>query len=229
MNSGHRYGVAEERGDRIHVDHTAALEAEPRRVLHPRVHRQDHERARDPRDGDRNAAQEVQSRRQPVPAVDVDRDEDRLDEERDALEREPQAEHRSEPGHEARPQQPHLEAENRPGHHAHSEQREHRLRPALGELPIERVARAQVKPLDQEDKRRERDPEAHDRDVHRERERLHLTRLQEVLLVHGSDVRGEERQHARSDHRHRYPRSIGSLRATGCPRPARYPRARSRP
>ena len=175
---GPQVGVAEQGGDRIDVDRTAVLEPEPGRALHPRVHRQHHERAGDPREGDRHAAQQVQSRREPIPAVDVDRDEDRLDEERDGLEREPQAEHVPERGHEARPQQPHLEAEDRPGHHAHREQGEHRLRPALGELAVHRVARAQVQPLDQEDERGKGDPEADERDVHREGERLHLAGLQ---------------------------------------------------
>ena len=45
-----------------------------------------------PGDHDRDAGQEVRARRQPVPAVDVDRDEDRLDEEREALEREAEPE-----------------------------------------------------------------------------------------------------------------------------------------
>ena len=45
-----------------------------------------------PGDHDRDAAGEVSPRRQPIPAVDVDADEDRLDEERESLDREAEAE-----------------------------------------------------------------------------------------------------------------------------------------
>ena len=48
----------------------------------------------------------VHARRRPVPAVDVDADEDRLDEEREALEREREPEDVAEVGHPDRPEQP---------------------------------------------------------------------------------------------------------------------------
>ncbi len=47
------------------------------------------------------------------------------------------------------------------------------------------IARAQVQPLDEQDHRREGDAEAHERDVHGERQSLHLSRLQQVRLVRG--------------------------------------------
>ena len=103
---------------------------------------------------------EVRARRQPVPAVDVDPDEDRLEEEREALDREAEAEHAAERGGEVRPQQPHLEAEDRAGDHADGEQRDHHPRPAPRERAVQRVAGAQVQPLDEQHHRRERDPEA---------------------------------------------------------------------
>src|SRR5680860_502745 len=58
------------------------------------------ERAGEARDHDRHAGEEVRARAQPVPAVDVDGHEDRLDEERDALQAERDPEHAAEGGHE---------------------------------------------------------------------------------------------------------------------------------
>ena len=52
-------------------------------------------------------------------------------------------------------------------------------------VAVQRVAGAQVQPLDEQHHRRERDPEADQRDVHGERQRLHLARLGEVLLLDG--------------------------------------------
>ena len=46
--------------------------------------------------------------------------------------------------HEVRPEQAHLEAQDRAGDDADGEQREHHLRPAACERPVERVAGAQV-------------------------------------------------------------------------------------
>jgi len=48
----------------------------------------------------------VRARRQAVPAIDVDADEDRLEKEGEALDREAEAEHAAEGGGELRPQQP---------------------------------------------------------------------------------------------------------------------------
>ena len=72
------------------------------------------------------------------------------------------------------------------------EQRHHHPAPAPGQRPVQRVAGAQVQPLDEQHHRRERDPERHQRDVHRERQRLHLPRLEQVLLVNRSEGRGEQ-------------------------------------
>src|SRR5207247_3966866 len=80
-----------------------------------------------------------------------------------------------------------LEAEDRPGDDADGEEREHHLRPAAGEQPVEGIARPQMKPLDEENERRERDPEADERNVRCEGQRLHLARLEQVLLVYRSE------------------------------------------
>ena len=73
------------------------------------------------------------------------------------------------------------------------EQRDHHLRPAPRERPVERVAGAEVERLDEEHERREGDPEADERDVHGERQRLHLPRLEQVVLVDGGRSGGGER------------------------------------
>jgi hypothetical protein len=67
---------------------------------------------------------------------------------------------------ERRPQQPHLEAEDRAGDHSDGEQRRHHPRPAARQRPVELIAGAQEQPLGVEHHRRERDPEAHQRNVH---------------------------------------------------------------
>src|SRR5882724_468684 len=123
------------------------------------------------------------SRRQSVPTVHVDRNEDRLDEEGEAFEREAEPEDVTERGHEAGPQETELEAEDGAGDHAHREERDHDLRPAPGARPEERIARRQVAPLREQHHRGEGDPEADQRDVHRERECLHLPGEKEVLLL----------------------------------------------
>ena len=185
-------GVPEQRTPGVDVNRLAAAQHEPPRVIHPRIHRDHRQRAREACNHDRDTGQEVRARREPVPAVDVDRDEDRLDEEREPLEREAEPEDVAEAGHEPGPQQTHLEAEDRPRHDARGEQRDHHLRPAARQRPVERIARAQVERLDEEHHRRKGDPEADERDVDRERERLHLARLPQVVLLNGPEGRCEK-------------------------------------
>ena len=127
--------------------------------------------------------EEVHARRQAVPAVDVDRDEDRLEEEREALEPERDAEHVAERRHELGPEQPELEREDRARHDADREQDRHRVRPALGQRLVERVPGTQPQALEEEHHRRERDAEADEWDVNGQRQRLHLTGLEQVLLL----------------------------------------------
>src|SRR5262245_27587924 len=122
-------------------------------------------------------------RLEPVPAVYVDPDEDGLDEEREPLQREPEAEHVAEVLYPHRPQQPQLERQDRSGDHPHREQRQHALRPAPGQSPVQPIPGAQVPPLGEQDQHGEGDAEADQRDVHDQRERLHLARLEQVLLI----------------------------------------------
>ena len=178
-----------------------ADEAEARGMVHPGVHGDHHQRAAEAGEHDRDPAREVQPPGQPIPAVDVDADEDRLHEEREALDREAEPEDSAEGRGEVRPQQPHLEAEDRARDHADGEQRQHHLRPAPCERAIELIAGAPVEPLDEQDHRRERDPEADERYVDRKRQRLHLTRLEQVALVHRRERSGRGRHEARHDRR----------------------------
>ena len=143
-------------------------------------------------DHDRDAAEDVDLRRQAVPAVDVDGDEDRLDEEREALQAEGEAEDVAEGGHELGPQQAELEGQDRAGHDPDGEQDDHRVRPALGECAVERVAGAKPESLEEQHHRREGDAEADQRDVDHERQRLHLTGLEQVLLIHRAAERAVE-------------------------------------
>ena len=191
--------VAEQRCQRPDVRDATLLEREPTRTVHPGVDRDHHQRAGEPRDHDRDPGQEVRTRGEAVPAVHVDRDEDRLDEEREGLERESEPEDVAESGHEAGPEKPELEAEDRSRHDADGEEGEHHLRPAPGDRPVDRVARSQPERLHEEHERRKGDPEADERDVHGERERLHLPGFEQVLLVDGRERSsgGEnERAHA---------------------------------
>ena len=176
--------VGEQRLPWVHVGRPAVGQGEPGRVVHPGVDGDDEERAGDAGDRDREAGQEVRPRREPVPAVGVDADEDGFEEEREALEREAEAEHVPEVLHPHRPQQPEFERQDRAGDDAHGEQREHDPRPASGERAVELVAGSQVAVFGDEDENGERDAKTHQRNVHGERERLHLARLEQVVLVH---------------------------------------------
>ena len=103
--------------------------------------------------------------REPVPAVDVDRDEDRLGEEEDPLDREAGAEDVAPALHELRPEQPHLEGEDRAGDGADREQDRRRLRPELREAHRVVVVVAPAAVLGDQHDRRERDADAREDDV----------------------------------------------------------------
>ena len=79
--------------ERVDVDDLARrVQREALRLVHPRVRGDHRERAADAREHDRNAGPEVRPRREPLPAEDVDRDEDRLEEEEQSFHRERHAE-----------------------------------------------------------------------------------------------------------------------------------------
>jgi hypothetical protein len=176
--------VVEQRLPRVHVDRAAVAEGEPGRVVHPAVDGDDEQRAGHARDGDRDPAQKVRPRLEPVPAIGINPDKDGFEEEGETLQREAEPEHVPEVLHPHRPQQPQLEGQDRAGHDAHREQREHDPRPAFRQRPVERIAAAQVAVFGEQDEHGERDAEAHERNVHRQGECLHLPRLEQIVLVH---------------------------------------------
>src|SRR3954454_4443708 len=129
-------------------------------------------------------AEQVHARREPVPAVHVDAQEDRLEEEREPLDGEAESEDTAERRREVGPQHAHLEAQHRAGDRADREQRDHRPAPPARDRPTQRVAGALRPPLHEQHHHREGDAEAHQRDVGGERQRLHLPRLEQVVLRH---------------------------------------------
>jgi len=151
----------------MHVRGPPVDQREPGRVVHPRVDGDHEEGPGDPRHRDGDAAQEMDPGRQFVPAVGVDPHEDRLDEEREPLEREAEAEDVAEVPHPHRPQQAHLERQDRPGDHADREQGQHDPGPPPGDGPVEGVAGTHVPVLDEQDEHREGNAEADQRDMHR--------------------------------------------------------------
>src|SRR5919201_2856207 len=106
-------------------------------AVHPAVDRDHRQGAGEAGDSDWDAAREVGAGREPVPAVDVDADEDRLHEEGEALDREAETEDAAEAGREGGPQEAHLKAEDRPRYDPGRKQRRHHLRPAPRQRPIE--------------------------------------------------------------------------------------------
>jgi hypothetical protein len=184
--------VAEQRLPRVHVDRAAIAQGEPGGMIHPAVNRDDEQRAGHSGDRDRDPAGEVQPWRQPVPAVGVDPNEDGLNEEREALQREAKAEDVAEIRHPLGPQRAELEGQDRSGDHAHREQRHHDARPPPGQDPVQVIPGAKVTVLGEQDQDREGDPEAHEGNVNREGERLHLACFEQVVLLyaHGASLRG---------------------------------------
>jgi hypothetical protein len=176
--------VGEQRLPRVHVSGPAIDQGEPAGMVHPGIDRDNEKGARHSSDGDRDAGQEVRARAEPVPAVGVDPDEDGLGEEREALQREAEPEDVPEVLGPHRPQQAQLEGQDRAGDHAHREQREHDLRPAPRQRPVQGVAGAQVAVLGEQHEHRERNAERYEGDVHGERERLQLPCLEQIVLVH---------------------------------------------
>jgi len=112
----------------------------------------------------------METRRQPAPAVEVDADEDRLQEEGDAFDRKTDAENVAEPAHHARPEDPELEGEDRSCHGTYSELDRHDNRPAASQTQRRRIVAAKPDAFHQHGKERETHPEWNQDDVVAERE-----------------------------------------------------------
>ena len=193
-------GRVENRGQRVHVRDMPVLEAEPARHVHPRVGRDDEERRRDSGYGNREAHQPVDAGREPLPAVQVDAEEDGLDEEGERLEREGQTDNPAGERGEAREQQTQLEADDRSRHRPDREEDRERLRPAPRECQPHRVARTQVHPLYDQDHQRQSHPEHSEREVEGKR-RSHLSTpgRQVPDEVCGGSDKGHARTHSTTD------------------------------
>ncbi len=173
-------------------------EPEAGRVVHPGVDRHDAEGADHPGDAHRHQHQQVLTRRHPAPAVEVDAEEDRLDEERQPLEGERQPEHVAEAAHQPRPEHSHLEAEHRAGHGTDGEEHGRDLRPALGEHQRDRVVAHDAAAVHHEDHRREGDAEAGQDDVPSEREGHLLAGREETRRLGGRGHGGDELDQVRA-------------------------------
>ncbi len=156
---------------RLDVGDLPVDEREPLRLIHPGVGGDHGEGAAEPGDHDRNARPEVRPAREPLPAVDVDRDEDRLHEEEDPLDREQDPEHAAEAPRELGPQEPELERQHGAGDGAHREGHRRDLRPALRELQCVGVVAAKSDVVGDQHDRREGDAQTGQDDVEPERER----------------------------------------------------------
>ena len=122
--------------------------AEAGRRVHPGVG-DDHEDARErAADRHRHAGDQVRPRRDAVPAVEIDAEEDRLGEEREALEREGHADDRRRRSSMKLGQSsPSSKRQHRARDGAHREQDRGALGPALRQLEIDAVAGALPPPL----------------------------------------------------------------------------------
>ncbi len=188
-------GGVEEDLQRLGFDHLAGgVEGEALRLVHPGVGGDDGEGAADPGHEHRYPRPEVGPAAEPLPAVDVDREEDRLEEEEDPLDPEGDPEGGAEAVHEVRPEQAELEAQDGAGDGADGEGDGHRLRPAPRQLHRVLVAALEPDVVGDQDRRRQRHPEAGEDDVEAEGERH--------LLPGGEQVRCRRRQGERVERGH---------------------------
>jgi hypothetical protein len=117
--------------------------------------------------------------REPVPAVEVDPEEDRLEEEREGLKRERKTDHAPPPAHEPGPEEAEGERQDRPAHRADGEQDPEALRPALRERHPNGVAGAVRPVLRVQEHHGQADPQAREDDVEPQRDRhLDAARLE---------------------------------------------------
>ena len=149
--------AGEKRLEYVDVDDAARVDRDAAGRVHPGVGRKDTECAEEPGRRKREADQEVGTRAQALPAVEVDADEDRLHEEGQALDCKPEAEGGAEAAHHSRPQDPELEREDRPGDRADRELHGHDDRPAAGDGQRDLVLAPDADALHQEGQGRERD------------------------------------------------------------------------
>ncbi len=156
--------------DGIDVGDLAADDLESGRRVHPRIGGHHEDSRGHPAQGHRHSGPDVRQRRDPVPAVEIDPEEDGLGEEGKALQRE---RHPDDPAgvlHELRPQQDQLEGQHRSRDGADREQDRGPFRPPLGQLEIDPVAGLLPTPLRDDHQHRHGDPDHGENDVEGERD-----------------------------------------------------------
>jgi len=122
----------------------------------------------------------VHPARQPLPAVQVDPGEDRLEEEEDPLEAERHAQHRAVGAHQPRPQQPHLERQHSPRDRSDGDQHAEDLRPSPRQQHRHLIGAAKTAELGHQNDGREGDPETGQNNVESERGRHLSTRRNDL-------------------------------------------------
>lgn len=115
------------------------------------------------------ACDEMRASRHLLPAVQIDAEEDGLEKEREAFERERHPDERASALHEARPQEAELEAQHRAGDRADREQDRRALRPSMREIQVNGVAAFRVEILGDDHEHRHRHTDDGEHDVEAER------------------------------------------------------------
>ena len=179
---------APHRGDRIGVARA--------RPVHERVDQRHEERRRGAADRDHDARRQVQPRRHPAAAVEIDAEEDRLGEEREPLQRERQPDRFAERAHEPRPQQAELERQHRPRHRADREQDAGPLGQPLRQQQVLGIARPPVAHVRDHHQRRQRDARRREHDVERQRHPHLRARVRQSVpaVGHGGILRRTSRR-----------------------------------
>ena len=113
--------------------------------------------------------QPVRARRETIPAVEIEPEEDGLDEEGEPLRREGETDDAAGVAHEDRPEQSQLEGEDRAGDRADGEEDGESFGPAADESHVDRVAGLQPQPLGDEEEDGQTHTEHGEDDVEGER------------------------------------------------------------
>src|SRR6266403_1989789 len=111
----------EHRGDRIDVNRLLINNVKPSRRIHPSVCYHHEDRREDTTHGDHNASQPMQYGWHPVPAIEIDPQEDRLSKEGESFQRKRHTDNPSGILHKLRPEQTQLERKDRTGHGSNRE------------------------------------------------------------------------------------------------------------
>ena len=175
--------VGEQSSHHVDVGHLPADELYAAWCVHERVGGQDRDRAEQARRRQRKAKQEMRPRLEPLPTVEVDADEDRLEEEGKSFDRKADSHRGPEAGHQPGPQEAELEGKDGAGHGPDRELDRHHHGPPAGDLEGDRVFSRQADAFHQQGQRGKGHPQRHEQDVGRECERHLYAAWQESRLA----------------------------------------------